>query len=486
MSQKQVRVRFAPSPTGYLHVGGARTALYSYLYAKKHKGTFILRIEDTDLERSTEEAMRMQIKDLHWLGLKWDEGPDPETLKDMGEFGPYRQSQRLEIYNKYAQELLEKGHAYYCFLSDEEIEQQRELAKKEKRPPQVDSPYRDWDLSKALEHKKTSEVKPVIRFKVSKEEKDYLVKDLVRGDVTFPSSMVGDFVLLRSSGMPVYNFCCVIDDALMEMTHVFRAEDHLSNTLRQIMVYEALGFSIPEFGHLSIILGEDRQKLSKRHGATSVNDYKENGFLPDAMNNFLALLGWSSPKAQEILSMQDLCEQFDHDRLNAASAVFDETKLKWVNATHLRDLPHDELWNLLTPLFAENKLQLPNDKAWQDKALTTMKTSMERLVDAVELFKPLSLGNFSISDKAKEVLSWETSPKVIKKWIDLVNESGELNQESFSAILNQVKTDCEVKGKQLFMPIRVAIIGEPQGAEVKLLVPLMDKSELISRAQKCL
>ncbi len=486
MSEQQVRVRFAPSPTGYLHVGGARTALYCYLYAKRHGGKFILRIEDTDLERSTEEAMRMQIQDLNWLGLHWDEGPHPETLKDMGDYGPYRQSQRKEIYQKYADQLLEQGDAYYCFLSDEEIEAQREQAKKEKRPPQVKSPYRDWTVEKALEFKKTCPTPPVIRFKVKDEKTDYVLQDLVRGDVTFPSDMVGDFVVIRSNGMPVYNFCCVVDDALMKMTHVFRGEDHLSNTLRQIMVYDALNFEKPKFGHLSMILGEDRQKLSKRHGATSVNDFNEKGFLPEAMNNFLALLGWSSPKAQEIITMDELCEQFHHDRLNPASAVFDEKKLTWVNATHLRQLPHAELWNRLQPFFAKAGINLSDDPAWQNKALETMKTSMETLTDAIELFKPLSNEPFKVSDKAAEVLSWETTSAVINKWIELVSAKNELSADDFQEILAQIKTECAVKGKQLFMPIRVAIIGEPQGAEVKLLVPLMAKQELIDRANQCL
>lgn len=486
MSDKSVRVRFAPSPTGYLHVGGARTALYDYLYAKKHKGTFVLRVEDTDLERSTEEALKMQIQDLSWLGLKWDEGVNPDTLQDIGDYGPYRQSQRTHIYDKYAQDLLDKGAAYYCFLSDEEIDKQRELAKKEGRPPQVDSPYRDWGVEKALAHKESCDIKPVIRFKTPDSKKDYILHDLVRGEVKFPSDMVGDFVIIRSNGMPVYNFCCAIDDALMKLTHVFRAEEHLSNTLRQMMIYEALGFELPEFGHLSIILGEDRQKLSKRHGATSVNEYKERGFLPEAMNNFLALLGWSSPEAQEIMSMDEMANQFSTERLNSASAVFDETKLKWVNATHLRALPHDKLWSLLKPYFDKEGFELPEDQSWQDKALSLMKTSMETLADAIELFRPLSMGSFVISEKAADVLSWESTPKVFKKWIELLNQSDSIDEERFALMQNTIKKECEVKGKNLFMPIRVAVIGQPHGAEVKLLVPLMSKQELIKRAQLAL
>src|SRR5665213_2433896 len=349
MADTNVRVRFAPSPTGYLHVGGARTALFNYLFAKKHGGEFILRIEDTDVERSTEESMRMQIDDLAWLGFHWNEGPDPQSLIDVGPYGPYRQSLRLDIYREHANRLIEQGQAYYCFMTDDEIEVQRKESMRMGKPPQVHSPYRDWPLLKAQERLDKGD-KAVVCYRVV-EKRDYILKDLVRGDVTFPSDMVGDFVCLRSSGMPVYNFCCAVDDALMKISHVFRAEEHLSNTLRQMMLYEAFKYEIPQFGHLSIILGADRQKLSKRHGATSCHEYNLNGYLPEALNNFIALLGWSSPEAREILSMVDMIKQFSYDRLHSAAAVFDEQKLTWVNATHLRALPADELWRRVEPFL---------------------------------------------------------------------------------------------------------------------------------------
>lgn len=487
MTQPKVRTRFAPSPTGYLHVGGARTALYSYLFAKHHGGEFVLRIEDTDEERSTEDALHMQIGDLLWLGLNWDEGPEPKTLKDIGKFGPYRQSQRKPIYKEYADKLLYSGQAYFCFLTDEEIELQRKEAMRQGRPPQVNSPYRNWDIKDA--QKKLNEgQKAVVRFKVQGEKRDYKFTDLVRGEVNFPSDMVGDFVMLRSSGMPVYNFCCVIDDALMNITHVLRAEEHLSNTLRQLMLYEALKFKIPEFGHLSIILGSDRQKLSKRHGATSCHEYMQNGYLAEAMNNFIALLGWSSPKGQEILSRQELIEQFGTDRLHSAAAVFDETKLKWVNATHLRAMPHEELWQCLKPHFQQAGIILPEDKKWQDQALSVFKTSMETLKDAVELFRPLSLGVIELTEEGRETMSWETSKVVVQKWRDLVANHGQrtFTEVEFNNLQEGVKNACNVKGKHLFMPIRVAIIGKPHGAELKMLVPLLNKEILVQRAEHVL
>lgn len=482
----KVRVRFAPSPTGYLHVGGARTALYNYLFAKHHGGEFILRVEDTDVERSTEESMRMQIADLKWLGLKWDEGPDPDSLIDVGPYGPYRQSRRLDIYKEHADRLLQNGAAYYCFMTDEEIEVQRQAAMKEGRPPQVNSPYRTWSLEQARERLAKGD-KASVRYKVV-EKKDYVLKDLVRGDVTFPSDMVGDFVMLRSSGMPVYNFCCVVDDALMKITHVFRAEEHLSNTLRQMMLYEAFGYTLPQFGHMSVILGADKQKLSKRHGATSCNDYRLNGYLPEAMNNFVALLGWSSPNAQEILSMDEMIQQFNYDRLNASPAVFDDQKLLWVNSTHMRALPNDELWKRVEPFLLEAGYKLPTDKLWRDNALSALKTSMNTLKDAVEMFKPLSESALEVAPEAAETLGWPTTRGVVEAWQKGIEASGAeyLTEAQFLALQDSIKDSVGVKGKQLFMPIRVAVIGKPQGTELKMLVPLLHKRTLIARSNEIL
>ncbi|MBX3023270.1 MAG: glutamate--tRNA ligase [Bdellovibrionales bacterium] len=486
MADQTVRVRFAPSPTGYLHVGGARTALYNYLYAKHTGGEFILRIEDTDEARSTEESMRMQIADLQWLGMKWSEGPDPDSLIDVGAYGPYRQSRRLDIYKEHAQRLLEEGQAYYCFMTDEEIEVQRQAAIQQGRPPQVNSPYRDWPIEKAQERLDKGD-KAVVRFKVV-EKRDYVLQDLVRGEVTFPSDMVGDFVLLRSTGMPVYNFCCVVDDALMKITHVFRAEEHLSNSLRQMMLYHAFNYPLPKFGHLSVVLGSDKQKLSKRHGATSCHDYAQNGYLPEALNNFVALLGWSSPAAQEILSMEELIAQFDYDRLNASPAVFDEQKLNWVNATHLRALPNEELWKRVEPFLNEAGLKLPADSGWRFRALDAFKTSMTTLKDAVELFRPLSETPVSIATESEEVLGFPTTRAVIEAWKAGIEQAGSdyLTEEQFNKLQDSIKDSQNVKGKQLFQPIRVAVIGKPQGTELKMLVPLMHKRTLLARADQVL
>ena len=305
-----VRVRFAPSPTGNLHIGNARACIYNYLFAKRMGGKLILRVEDTDLERSKKEYEDSMVSNMKWLGVTFDEGPE-----NPGDYGPYRQSERKEIYQKHADQLLEEGKAFYCFCTDEELEQMREKAIAEGRDPIYDGTWRDFPLEEARE-RITAGAKAVIRFKVP--AKDYELNDKVRGNVKFPQGMVGDFVIIRSNGMPTYNFCCVVDDALMKISHVIRGEDHLNNTVRQLMVYEAFGFTAPEFAHASLLIGEDRQKLSKRHGATSVVQYQEDCFLPQALSNYLCLLGWSHPDEKDVFTNEEVTELFDLNRFNKA------------------------------------------------------------------------------------------------------------------------------------------------------------------------
>ena len=483
-----VRVRFAPSPTGYLHVGGARTALYNYLFAKHHGGKFILRVEDTDLERSTEESMRMQIQDLKWLGLDWDEGPNPDTIADMGAYGPYRQSRRKEIYMEHAMRLVNSGRAYYDFRTDEELDVLKQKAMAEGRAHQVETPAQIVPVAEAQKRIAAGEL-AAIRYRVM-ERRDYLLQDLVRGEVRFPSDMVGDFVCIRSNGMPVYNFCCAIDDAMMKITHVFRAEEHLSNSLRQMMLYEAFGYELPLIGHLSFILGADRQKLSKRHGATSCHDYNEKGYLPEALTNFVLLSGWSSPKNQEILTREEMIEQFTYQRFHSAPAVFDTVKLDWMNATYLRALPHDDLWARCEPFLKRAGIDLPlaKDPAWRDQALSVFKTSMTTLKDAEALFLPLADSKFEIGAEGAEIVAWPESAKVWQSWKSQLqaHPSDRITEAEFNAMQELVKVEAGVKGKTLFQPIRVAVIGQPHGAELKILVPLLAKSSLLHRVDQCL
>lgn len=487
MSSEKVRVRFAPSPTGYLHVGGARTALYNYLFAKKNGGEFILRIEDTDEARSTDESLRGVIDDLVWLGLKWDEGVDPVTLKDMGPYAPYRQSQRLSIYKDVAESLLASGKAYYCFMTEAEIDVQRADAKAANRTFHVDSPYQHWSLAEARARLATGD-KAVVRFRTQQVKKDYVFEDLIRGEVKFPSDMVGDFVLLRSDGMPVYNFCCVVDDHLMKMSHVLRAEEHLPNTLRQMMIYEAMGWQTPRFGHMSLILDEDRQKLSKRKGAVACGQFREWGYLPHAVLNFIALLGWSHPSGKEVLTMEEMIDGFDVGRLNLAGAVFDRVKLKWMNATHLRALDNQKIWQLIQPFLAAQNFVLPSDPAWHENSVAAFKPKLEILSDAVELYRPLNDASYEILPEAAEALALPTTPAVLSAWREFLQASGKefLSESEFLKIQDQVQERAGVKGKNLFFPIRVAVIGKPQGTELKILVPLMKTSSLIARANQVL
>ncbi len=479
-----VRVRFAPSPTGYLHVGGARTALFNYLFAKKNNGTFVLRIEDTDLERSTEESLTMQLDDLTWLGLNWDEGVNSETLVSQGKYGPYRQSERLDIYKEHAEKLIDSGQAYPCFMTDEEVETQKASLEK---GAHLKSPYRDLSLEEA-KNKMNSGKPYVIRFKNFDSPKTYKIKDLVRGEVSFQSDMVGDFVLMRSNGMPVYNFCCAIDDALMKISHVFRAEEHLNNSLRQLMVYEAFDFTPPQFAHMSLILGEDKKKLSKRHGATSCNEYKVNGYMPEALLNFIALLGWSTSDDEEIYTLDEIASQFDVEKLTPSPAVFDETKLKWMNSVYLKKATSEDFWAGITPNLEAEKIVISQDTQWREKVQAVFQPRLETFKDAVEWLRPLSEDKINYEEKALEALTWETTPKVIAKWIELLEAHGTdyLSESEFNDYQGEIKTQCEVKGKNLFMPIRVAITGQTHGADLKLVVPLLNKSILISRAKSAL
>lgn len=483
----KVRVRYAPSPTGYLHVGGARTALYNFLYARKNQGDFILRIEDTDEARSSMESLRMVIDDMQWLGLTWEEGPHPKTLEDIGNYGPYKQSARQKIYQEVAQELLTKGLAYYCFLTDEEIEAQRQEAQAQGRQPHVNSPYENWSLDQAKAELAKGK-KAVVRFKTKNLKKDYILHDLIRHEVKFPSDMVGDFVLLRSDGMPVYNFCCVVDDHLMKISHVLRAEEHLSNTLRQLMIYEAMGWATPQFGHVSLVLDDDRQKLSKRKGATSCNQFRDEGYLPEAILNFIALLGWSHPEEKEILTLEEMKSSFSTDRLHSSGAVFDRVKLKWVNAQHLRAKPEADLWKLIEPFLVKNNIVFEASSEWQAQSLKVFKPYLETLADSVELYRLLDDKYFQVLPEAKEIYEWPSSKLVVQTWKDVLTAFPKENftEDDFMKLQDEVKVKAAVKGKFLFMPMRVAVIGKPHGTELKILVPLMNKKSLIARADKML
>jgi glutamyl-tRNA synthetase len=476
-----MRVRFAPSPTGYLHIGGARTCLYDYFLAKASGGQLVLRIEDTDLERSKKEYEVSQINDLKWLGIEFDEGPGFG-----GDYGPYRQSERLDIYREYVQKLLDSGRAYYDFCTDEELEQMKEQAIKEGKPPFYYGKWSDPKFYQGAKERVAKGEKAAIRFKV--EQKEYILKDVVRGDVKFPPEMVGDFVIMRSNGLPVYNFCCVVDDVLMKITHVLRGEDHLNNTLRQLMLYEALEAELPVFLHVSLLIGEDRQKLSKRHGATSLTYYRENSYLPQAMVNYLCMLGWSHPEEKDIFDGQELAKVFDQKRFSKAPAVYDTEKLKWVNGQHFRSLDNETILSQIDIIFPRDHFFFQKDKDWQLKAVQLFKDQVDLLADMPKLLeKFISEESIDRTEKLQEVLTWETTPQIHQFLLEKFNTSDDkeyFSSEDIADFINTAKKDLKIKGKNLFLGFRVLLTGKDYGPDLKQLAALIPKNTIHLRLKE--
>lgn len=470
----KVRVRFAPSPTGSLHVGGARTALFNYLYAKKMGGDFVLRVEDTDQARSTRASEESMIADLKWLGLDWDEGPDIG-----GPCGPYRQSERGEIYKALAQKLVESGHVYPCFCTDEELEAMKAEAEAKKLPPKY---YGKWATASEEEVKEMMEkgVPFTYRFRVPEGER-IEIDDMVRGKVGWDTDTLGDFVVLRSNGMPVYNFCVAVDDATMGITHVLRAEEHLPNTLRQALVYNALGFPLPKFAHMSLILAPDRSKLSKRHGATSVGQFKDEGYLSKTMVNYLSLLGWNDGTEQEIYEKDELEKLFSVERINKSPAVFDKVKLNWMNGQHLRLLPEAEVESLVGSALVNAGLLKESSGATVGAVVNMIKDSIELVEDAVPQVEAMfgyPLKENMGDDAMKKVLDDEFEP--IVDAIVKAHESGELaaavKEGTVKNFINATGKALERKGKRLFMPFRIALTGRMQGPDVGEVLTLLDKA----------
>lgn len=474
-----IRVRFAPSPTGFLHVGNARVALFNYLFARHNDGKFILRIEDTDIERHNEKAVDVIFRALKWMGLNWDEGPDVG-----GDFGPYRQSQRFDIYKRYAKTLLEKGLAYECFCTPEELESMRNEQIRKGEPPRYTGKCRS--LTNEQKQKFLSEGrKPVLRFKVP--EKTVIWNDLVKGRMVIDSNQLGgDFVIVRSNGIPMYNFAVVVDDTLMKISHVIRGEDHLSNTPKQILLYEAFGFQIPEFAHLPMILGSDKTKLSKRHGSTSVSDFERKGYLPEAFVNFLSLLGWYPEDGKEILSMNELIERFDLKDVNSSPAIFDVKKLNWMNEVYIRKYPIPKLTDLIVPYLKEANLDTSKfDRHWLEKAVAVTRDYMTVLSDAPKYMSELMTDEITISDDAMDFLN-PSRVEVIESFYERVKSMNALDSQSFKSALRSIGKELKVRGKELYMPIRIGITGKTKGIELDKLVDLLGKKRIEERLSRTL
>jgi len=481
-----LRLRFAPSPTGQIHVGNARTALFNWLMARGTRATFVLRVEDTDFARSTKEAEASALDDLRWLGLNWDEGPDAG-----GAHGPYRQSERLHIYRAHAVELMSRGQAYHCFCSEEQLEMDRYHALRNMQPPKYVGRCRNISADEARRRIEAGEP-AAIRFRVPDGDREVAFEDLVRGRVSFMTDVIGDFVLVRSGGVPAYNFAVVIDDALMEISHVVRGEDHISNTPRQLLLYEAFGWTPPRFGHVSMVLGPDHSKLSKRHGATSVGEFRERGYLPEAFANYLALLGWSPGDNEELLPLEELARRFRIEDVGKSAGVFDPEKLAWVNRHYLKLASSERLTELTLPFLQREGWIAPSDfdrdsgrlgfgdpraREFVMHAIATAAQSIDRLDQAAARLHFLfdysaarAIGNPAIRAEAAGARG------VIAALAEETARAGRLvDKESFRALAARIRQQTGAKGKALFHPIRLALTGEAEGLELDLAVPLIDE-----------
>ena len=469
-----MRVRFAPSPTGQLHVGNARTALFNWLLARGSGGTFILRIEDTDAERSTRESEAAILRDLRWLGLDWDEGPDAG-----GTHGPYRQSERLHLYQSYAKELLSAEAAYYCFCSAAQLDAERQQALADERPARYAGTCRRLSREQAAARIAAGE-RPAIRFRVP-EDRDVVFTDAVRGDVRFQTDVIGDPIIVRADGHPAYNFAVVVDDALMEVTQVIRGEDHISNTPRQVLLYEALGFTPPAFAHLALVMGPDHSPLSKRHGATSVAEFRAKGYLPEALVNYLALIGWSPGGGDELLPIDELARRFSLDRVGHSAGVFDEEKLAWANRHYLKIADPARLAELSLPYFEEAGVPMTPDGRGIEflaSAMAIASASVDRLnqVPARLAFLFDFAPERALADPAvRDELSAEGARSVIIALDEELGAAPRLDREKFREVANRVKARTGQKGKALFHPIRVVLTGRAEGPELDLAVPAIDR-----------
>ena len=483
-----VRVRIAPSPSGNLHVGTARTALFNYLYAKKVGGTFVLRIEDTDAERTSQAYIDNIFDSLKALGLNWDEGPDVG-----GPYGPYTQSERFDIYPKYVQELLDKGFAYECFCTPEELEAEKEEATKNKKA---------YVYSKKCENLTEIEKdrlraegrKPAIRFSVEKATKAFHdssiihFDDLVKGDLHQDTNLIGDFVIMKSNGSPTYNFAVVIDDMLMKISHIIRGEDHISNTFKQILIYEALGAEVPRFGHLGMILAPDRSKLSKRHGATAVSEFVQKGYLTDALINFVALLGWAPSDGNEIKTVDEIAQDFRINEVSSSNSIFEYDKLNWMNGQYIKKLDIEDLKERLKPFLTKYDLTELTDEQYTHMVELTREplTILSDITDAVSYFfgKDVEIDE----ETQTTVLDTETSQDVLKTFAeqakdwDWTDESLHEKLEAFRGFYKEKG----IKPKVTMWAIRAAVTGRTRGADMVGTLVILGKEKTLYRVNKAI
>jgi nondiscriminating glutamyl-tRNA synthetase len=476
----KVRVRYAPSPTGHLHIGGARTALFNYLFAKHHGGDFVFRLEDTDIGRNIEGGEKSQLENLEWLGIIPDESP----LAPNSKYAPYRQMERLEIYKKYTDILLEKGYAYKCFCSPEELEKEHENQTASGIAPMYNRKCRTISPEEISEKEKAN-VPYTIRIKVPT-GKTYAFKDMIRGDVSFASEDIGDWVLVKANGIPTYNYAVVIDDYLMDITHVFRGEEHISNTPKQLMIYEMLGWQAPTYGHMTLIVNEERKKLSKRDESIMqfVSQYKEQGYLAPAVFNFMSLLGWSPEGEEEIFTKDELINLFDEKRLSKSPSMFDKNKLTWLNNLYIKKLSLSEVVSLCMP-YLETAYDVSTvSKQWLEDLIAIYHEQLLYGAEIVDLVKMFFNEEVVLDEEAATFMSEESIPNTLRVFKEKVESLDNLTKDDVKAAIKATQKEAGVKGKMLFMPIRIATTGSMHGPDLASSIVLVGKDKVLQRLHK--
>lgn len=481
MTDDKVRVRFAPSPTGHLHIGGARTALYNWLLARGRGGVFILRIEDTDQSRSTDENIEEIERAMRWLGLDWDEGPGVG-----GEYGPYRQTERALVYGQYVEALRQRNTVYNCYCTAEELDEERKAAQAAGKPPVYSRKCRNLS-QEDVKRLKGEGREPALRFAVP-DQGITVVPDLVRGRVEFRNDLIGDFIIVRKEGIPTFNFANVIDDMTMKVTHIIRGDDHLSNTPRQILIYQALGEAPPQFGHLPMIVGQDKKPLSKRHGSTAVDEFHSQGYLAEALLNYLALLGWSFDDSTTIFSIKDLQQKFSIERVGKTPATFDMEKLAWMNGVYIRGLAPEELAKRLVPFVAAAGLipELPSEEqmAKLSKAAAAVQEKIKLLPEFLSLGDYLLRTEITFEEKALEKLrGQERAAEFLDAGIEVLSKTDDFGVETLESELRALAERLEVKAGPLFGTLRISLSGKTVTAGLFESLEVLGKEESLRRLE---
>ncbi|MBN2542012.1 glutamate--tRNA ligase [bacterium] len=466
-----VRVRFAPSPTGSPHVGNIRTAIFNWLFARNMGGTFILRIEDTDRERYSKEALQALMDGLKWLNISWDEGPGTG-----GEYGPYFQSERLHIYHEYAKMLVDKGYAYYCSCTPERLKEVRESLKGKEKAAGYDRHCRDLGIKGD-----PNDPDKVIRFKVPLEGKTYF-EDYIRGRIEFDNELLDDFVIIKSDGYPTYHLANIVDDYLMKVTHIMRGDEWISSTGRHILLYEGLGQKPPVFVHLPIILGPDKSKLSKRHGATSIIEYEGMGYLPECLFNFLALLGWSPKDDREIMTIDEMVESFSIDGINQVASVFDHKKLDWMNGLYLRSLDLEYIAEKAKPFFENAGIDIDDNEKYK-RIIDFARNRIPNLSGIVSESEPF-FRRLSFNSEEKALIDENKSQRIYAYWVEELSKKAQWSEEDINDLVKRSIQELELKGKEFYFPLRLALFGSFHGPDIPVIFNILGRDQVVARLQR--